>query len=165
MNDRGDSQDEASALSDDIKPGPPPSSKDAELPSLDRRVAINEKTVDALNRFADAQAKQVEVRLRELELSNKELDSTHEYSTKSLELQHNHLKEERSHKTERFQSTIRWSFWTVVILCVFFLIAIFMGQGTLVKEFAEHALGIIIGGWAGYQYGFRKGGEKESSEK
>jgi hypothetical protein len=70
---------------------PPPSEQSEEGPPKERlwkERPINEKALEAISRFTDVQAKQIELRHRELELSGKELSQAHEFSTKSLELQH-----------------------------------------------------------------------------
>lgn len=133
---------------------------------------FREKDLTLMREFVQLQREQVEVRKEEIEIQkqevankSKQLDNTHEYAKLSLNAQAEDLKDHRIHlKTERRDKMIGAGV-VISVLAIVLLTLVYMGQAELAKQIGSYIGLLIVGAYGGYNYGLRKGKEREEQDK
>jgi len=111
------------------------------------------------------QAQQLEIRNRELDLREKEIDRQAAYAEKVLVAQSYDLKDQRQHEGTQTRTKIIGAVTGFVLILTFLAVCILTGHEAIALEIVKAVVYLGAGGSGGYAYARTRGKRGESDDE
>jgi hypothetical protein len=123
---------------------------------------ISEETV---NKMLTTQAKDQELKARELDIRQQELKAQAQFAHSMLEAQVADRGSERTHVAKVQGRRLIVVLIVLALVLAFLGYAMYLGQAPLVFEFAKMLVSALVGAFGGYGYKAQKESQKRQSEQ
>ena len=126
------------------------------------KTQLSEPTV---NRLLDAQARDQELKARELAIRQEELKAQSEFAHKMLAAQVGDRQGERTHISKLLVIKLAASGAVLILLLGFLAYGLYLGKDAIVMDTIKILLSTIVGAFGGYGYRAHKDRQKEEAEQ
>jgi len=116
---------------------------------------------EVVKQFVENQRVEGELRKAELELRKKQLDYSHQYALRLLDVKKEDLADQRKHSQKVISKNILVILGSLIVLLFFGGYCIWLGKDEILKEIFKAIIVALPTAFGGYYYGYSKGKSKE----
>jgi hypothetical protein len=116
---------------------------------------------EVIKQFVENQRVEGELRKAELELRQKQLDYSHQYALRLLDVQKEDLADQRKYSQKAISKNILVILGILIVLLLFGGYCLWLGKDEILKEVFKAIMVALPTAVGGYYYGYSKGKNKD----
>lgn len=116
---------------------------------------------EVVKQFVENQRVEGELRKAELELRKKQLEYSHQYALRSLDVQKEDFADQRKYSQKVISKNILVILGSLILLLVFGGYCLWLGKDEILKEIFKAIIVALPTAFGGYYYGYSKGKSKD----